>query len=85
MYLRLYPLRFQLILVICKSLHLRMDVGVGVGVADDLLRVDCPLVVCWVFGGGPRSVGDMLRLRTSRFLAAPARDKNEGRNVKKNC
>jgi len=51
-----------------------MDVGVGV--ADDLLRVDCPLVVCWVFGGGPRSVGDMLRLRTSRFLAAPARDKS---------
>lgn len=39
----------------------------------DLLRVDCPLAVCWVFGGGPRSVGDMLKLRTSRFLAAPGK------------
>lgn len=45
----------------------------GVGVRD-LFLVDCPLTVCWVFGGGPRSVGDMLRLRTSRFLAEPARD-----------
>lgn len=40
----------------------------------DLLRVDCPLAVCWVFGGGPRSVGDMLKLRTSRFLAAPGNE-----------
>lgn len=53
--------------------HLRIAVGVGV---NDLFHDVCPLAVCWVFGGGPRSVGDMLKLRTSRFLAAPAnRDK----------
>lgn len=49
----------------------------------DLLRVDCPFAVCWVFGGGPRSVGDMLKLRTSRFLAAPGKAKHKKwKNVK---
>lgn len=52
-----------------ELLFWRFCIAVGVGVVD-LLRDDCPLAVCWVFGGGPRSVGDMLKLRTSRFLAA---------------
>lgn len=36
-------------------------------------RVDEPFAVCCVLGGGPKSVGEILRLRTSRFLAAPAK------------
>lgn len=34
-------------------------------------RVEVPFPVCCVLGGGPKSVGDILKLRTSRFLAAP--------------
>lgn len=40
-------------------------------------RVEEPFDVCCVFGGGPKSVGDMLKLRTSRFLAAPEIKKKE--------
>lgn len=38
-----------------------------------LSRVDVLLAVCCALGGGPKSVGDILKLRTSRFLAAPAK------------
>lgn len=50
---------------------------VGCELFDDIrfcARTGCCFVrtvalFVWVFGGGPKSVGDMLSVRTSRFLA----------------
>lgn len=48
-----------------------------------LSRAGVLLAVCCALGGGPKSVGDILKLRTSRFLAAPAKKSSEKTLIRK--